>query len=94
MFPIYFLLFVIATTLFLNFQFAIWSGACRRIERSYEEQLATPTAFDPATQGFRHIFRKNTKLSDGLDIFTLAVIAFGLIYLVIFWWHYQNACMT
>jgi hypothetical protein len=93
MFAIYFLIFIIATTLFLNFQFAVWSAACRRIERRFEEQLTVPATFNPATQGFRHIFQANIKWRDGFDVFTVAVIIFDLIYLAIYWWQYRDACM-
>lgn len=93
MFAIYFLLFIIATTLFLNLIFAIWSAASRRIERQYEELLKSPAGFNPSAQGFRHIFSANCRLRDGLDVFTIGVIVFGLIYFGIYWWQYSDVCM-
>jgi hypothetical protein len=88
MFAIYFLIFIIATTLF-----AVWSAASRSIERKYEEQLRSPGRFDPGTEGFRHIFRDYCKPGEGFDVFTIGVIIFGLIYLGLYWWQYSDVCM-
>lgn len=55
-FPIFFVAFIVVTSLYLNIVFSGWSRACRRIERYYESLLHTATAYDPQLHAFRHVF--------------------------------------
>lgn len=59
--PVFFVLFVILTTLALNLLFSSWSRACLRIERFYEMLMDKEGSYDAKSYGFRHLFYYITK---------------------------------
>jgi hypothetical protein len=62
-FLLFFVILIVAATLFLNVIFSGWSQACRRIERYYEVCMGKDVPFDYTIHGFRHIFRVITPMA-------------------------------
>ncbi len=59
--PLFFIVFTVLTTGFLNVIFWGWSLACRRLETYYEEELEKDgVEYNPERHGFRHLFRSIT----------------------------------